>query len=317
MNWIEPKVYAVKHKNEEIRKQSRSGGIFTAVSDLFFEENGIVYGCILNNSFEAQHFRAENSVDRDRMRGSKYIQSDMGNIFNQVKEDLISGKKVLFSGTSCQVAGLKAFLQKKYDNLLCVDIVCHGVPSPLVWKKYLEWHEKKHKGICKEVDFRNKKDYGWAAHVESLKIQKKGKEIKVDCQIFKNLFLGHTILRPSCYQCPYKDIMHPADITIGDYWGIEKVAPEFNDNRGVSLVLINNDVGYTYFNKVMNDVNFIATNIEDSIQPALQLPFKEPDNRIDFWNDFYKSSFNKIAKKYGGYGIKKQLVKFVKKIRGI
>ena len=142
MKWTEPKVYAVKHRDEETRAASRSGGVFTALSDKIYEENGVVYGCVLTKEFSAAHVRAESKETRDLMRGSKYIQSRLGDTFISVKKDLEDGKKVLFSGTSCQIAGLKKFLVKEYENLLCMDIVCHGVPSPAVWKKYFEWLEK-------------------------------------------------------------------------------------------------------------------------------------------------------------------------------
>ena len=147
---------------------------------------------------------------------------------------------MLFSGTSCQVDGLKKYLGKEYDNLFCVDIVCHGVPSKKIWDAYLHWQEQKKRSKVARVDFRNKKDYGWHDHVETFYFES-GKS--TSSRIFRNLFYGHMILRPSCYECPYKSIMHPGDITIADYWGIEKAAPEFDDNKGVSLVLVNNEVG--------------------------------------------------------------------------
>ena len=289
------KVFAVKHKEENVRANSRSGGIFTALSDAVLNEKGIVYGCILNEKFEAKHYRADNYKDRDLMRGSKYIQSDVGIIFQDVAKDLKAGKKVLFSGTSCQIAGLKSFLQKEYENLLCVDIVCHGVPSPLVWKEYLKWQERK-VGKIFSVDFRNKKDFGWADHVETLTSENGG---VLNSRIFTSLFYGHHILRPSCYKCPYKDITHPGDITIADYWGIDKAAPGFNDNKGVSLVLINNIKGKEIFDNVKEELIIQETNIKDSLQPPLIKPFDEPKGRENFWKYFYKNDFSKVAKKYG------------------
>ena len=144
MNWDIPKTYAVKHIDSNVVEASRSGGIFTAISDYILENNGVVYGCVLTEDLKVIHARAENSLVRDKMRGSKYVQSHLGSIFKDVKNDLNMNKKVLFSGTSCQIKGLRNFLNGTNDkNLICVDIVCHGVPSPLIWKKYIEWHEKK------------------------------------------------------------------------------------------------------------------------------------------------------------------------------
>ena len=312
-----PQVYAVKHNNLETRMASRSGGIFTAITDYILSKNGVVYGCILNESFEAIHVRAETVEERNRMRGSKYVQSNMGDIFLQVQKDLKSERLVVFSGTSCQVDGLKAFLGKDYDKLFCIDIVCHGVPSPLVWKKYLEWQEKKH-GTCIAVDFRNKKDFGWAAHVESLVMKQKDKDtVKIDSSVFTKIFYEHSVLRPSCYHCPYKSIHHPGDITIADYWGIDEAAPGFNDNKGVSLVLVNNESGIAMFEQVKNDITWQKTKIEDSLQPPLVKPFEQPKKREEFWQDFQNSKFDKVAKKYGGLGIwnkiKRKLVRIKKK----
>ncbi|MCH5298564.1 MAG: Coenzyme F420 hydrogenase/dehydrogenase, beta subunit C-terminal domain [Ruminococcus sp.] len=312
MNWREPQVYAVKHSNSQIRAASRSGGIFTAISDVVLENDGVIYGCVLTEDFEAIHIRATATEDRNRMRGSKYIQSNMGDVFQSVKTDLDDGKQVLFSGTSCQVAGLKGFLRKEYDNLICVDIVCHGVPSPRVWKEYLKWQEERNGKKIKSVDFRNKKDHGWAAHVESLYFDD---ETRVDSKVFKTLFYRHAILRPCCYKCPYKQIMHPGDISIADYWGIDKAAPGFNDNKGVSLVLINNDTGRKFFDAACENIEYRECDIKDSMQMSFIKPYARPDNRDNFWSDFNKAPFTHIAKKYGDFGLKNDILNVLRNIK--
>lgn len=291
-----PRTYAVKHKKKTIRMASRSGGVFTALSDKVLYGNGVIYGCVMENNTVAVHIRAESGEKRDLMRGSKYIQSDLRNVFKQIQKDLINGKEVLFSGTSCQVAGLKRFLGKEFENLILVDIVCHGVPSPLVWKKYLEWQETNNGSKVVSVDFRNKIDFGWKAHRESLYLEN-GK--RIDSEVFKNLFYGHRILRPACYQCPYKDIIHPSDITIADYWGIQGILPSFDDNKGVSLVLINNEKGQRFFETITEQIEFEETRIEKSMQPPLQAPFSKPINRDEFWRDLRANSFSEIVSKYG------------------
>jgi coenzyme F420-reducing hydrogenase beta subunit len=311
-----PVVYAVKHKNYDIRMESRSGGMFTALSDNVLKSGGVVYGCVMNGTGVAVHVRADNTAERNLMRGSKYIQSHMNDTFRNIKKDLDGGRKVLFSGTSCQVAGLKSFLAKDYgEQLICVDIVCHGVPSELVWQKYIEWQEKKNGGKCVAVDFRNKKKFGWSSHIETLTINSGGTEKKVDSDVFKELFYGHNILRPCCYKCPYKDIMHPADITIADYWGIEKAAPDFNDNKGVSLVLINNEKGVRLFESVNAETDFRECRIEDSMQPPLKSPFESPAERNKFWEDFRSKPFDYIAKKYGRKPLKKRIKQKLKRIK--
>ena len=316
-----PIVYAAKHTDLETRMNSRSGGIFTALSDDILEKGGVVYGCILDEHFKAIHVRAETAQERDKMRGSKYIESNLGNTFAQVKKDLESGRYVLFSGTSCQIAGLRSYLSSTYSNLFCVDIVCHGVPSPKVWEKYLNWQENRINGQCIVTEFRNKKKFGWSSHVETLTIRLlNGKEYTIHSEIFKELFYGHNILRPSCYYCPYKTINHPGDITIADYWGIDKAAPGFNDNHGVSLVLINNKVGEQTFKSIKNSITYQTCSLEDSMQPSLIRPFLIPKERDEFWRDFRSKSFEYIARKYGGYGnlnkIKHIIKKLIKKITG-
>lgn len=312
MNWTQPKVYAAMHVEEAIREASRSGGIFTALSDLILLDGGIIYGCVLKEDFTAVHIRTENAVERNRMRGSKYIQSKLGNTFKNVKKDLEAGKKVFFSGTSCQIAGLKKFLKKEYRNLFCVDIVCHGVPSTAVWISYLHWQEQKKHSKSIKVDFRNKMDFGWREHVETIKFEN-GKS--VNSRVFRNLFYGHMILRPSCYECPYKSVMHPGDITIADYWGIEKAAPEFDDNKGVSLVLVNNKAGENAFERVKDKLVWKQTELKDSMQPPLKAPFPKPDNREQFWSDFQNQSFGYIAVKYGEYGAVNNLKRSIRKIK--
>ncbi|MCD7856411.1 MAG: Coenzyme F420 hydrogenase/dehydrogenase, beta subunit C-terminal domain [Clostridiales bacterium] len=296
---IRPEVYAVKHQDESVREASRSGGIFTALSDLVLESGGIVYGCVLTEDFRAVHVRADGAYLRNQMCGSKYIQSELGSTYKNVKIDLDEGNSVLFSGTSCQVAGLRSFLGREYENLICVDIVCHGVPSKKVWTKYLEWQEKKTGKRIVAVDFRDKGTFGWRAHTETLTMDDGS---RVSGQVFKTLFYGHTVLRPCCYECPYKDVKHPGDITIADYWSIEKAAPEFDDNKGVSLVLVNNDKGERVFEKCRGKIIWKATRIEDSMQPPLKAPFPRPANRDAFWRDFNADDFGIVAKRYGGYG---------------
>lgn len=282
------KVYAAKHKDSNVVENSRSGGVFTALSDVYIE-HGVVYGCVMNSLLEAVHVRANTHADRDKMRGSKYVQSNLGTCFRQVKNDLETGLHVMFTGTSCQIAGLKAFLRKSYSNLICVDIVCHGVPSPLVWRSYLNFL-----GHVDSVEFRDKKQFGWRAHVETFSIEGEKKYSR----IWSELFYSGNILRPVCYECPYKSIFHPGDITIADYWGIEKVVPEFDDNRGVSLVLINNEKGEYLFERVKDNLLYKETKIEDSMQRAFIEPEKRPPNRDIFWKDFHSHGFAYIRDKY-------------------
>ncbi len=295
----DPDVYAVKHKNINIRMNSRSGGFFTALSDFVLNHGGVVYGCILTDTFEVVHVRADNKSTRDAMRGSKYVQSRMDDVFARVKKDLEDGQRwVLFTGTPCQVSGLKGFLQKNYERLILADILCHGVASPKIWRQYLSWQEKQN-GKCTAVDFRNKKDFGWADHVETLRFGDK----TVNSQVFTFIYYGHWALRPCCYQCPFRSLHREGDVSMGDYWEIDRAYPGFNDNKGVSLVFVNNDKGKKIFDAVKDELEWEQTKLEDSIRPSMLHPFPEPEERVLFWKDFLDGSFGKVVKKYTGHGV--------------
>lgn len=309
IQYKQPICCVAKNKDESVRLNSQSGGAFSSLSNRILEKKGIVYGCALNEKFEACHIRGESIDERNRMRGSKYVQSHMSDILRRVFEDLLNGKEVLFSGTSCQIAGLKAFLNKDYSNLYCIDILCHGVVSPAVWKKYLDWQQKKHGNIL-DVNFRDKK-YGWHSHYETLKIKTGEKSINIKSNIYASIFYGHYGLRPACYHCPYKSILHPGDITIADAWGIENTFPGFDDNIGCSLILVNNDKGKALFEKCCNELDFCYADITNYMQPPLIEPFPEPEKREIFWKEMREGSFERIAKKYGGYGFKSNIKKHI------
>lgn len=272
-------VFGVKHNDDHIRMLSRSGGMFTALTDRILALNGVIYGSALTPDFLAVHKRAETKAERDSFRGSKYIQSDMGTVYKQIKNDLAAGRYVLFSGTPCQVAAVrKATETSDQSKLILVDIVCHGVPSPMIWADYLKMREQEYKGTVSAIDFRNKK-FGWAAHRETFVIN--GTEY--DSNVFTNLFFSHYIVRPSCFECPYKCTSRVGDITIADYWGVDKALPGFNDDKGVSLVLINSDKGSLLFNNCKNELIWKESRIELSMQNSLRLPYQKPYWRDDFW----------------------------------
>ena len=190
--------YAFKNNDERVREKSQSGGAFISISDYFLNKNGVVYGVGYDATFAACHKRAITKEQRNEFVGSKYVQSNMNNIFGYIKDDLCSNKLVLFSGTPCQVAGLKSYLrnEKNIDNLYTVDLLCHGVPSPLVWKDYLSYINKSY-GQIMNVTFRDK-SYGWRSHMESFYIRKS----KISKSYFAKLFHGHLIIRPCCFNCP-------------------------------------------------------------------------------------------------------------------
>lgn len=291
------KAYGAKHVNEKERITSRSGGAFVAISDYILKLNGAVYGAKLNKDFSVSHAREENSIERDEFKGSKYIQSDMGDIIESIKNDLKSDRKVLFSGTPCQVAGVISCIPQKYtNNLYTCDLICHGVPSKKIFFDFLKYLEKIHNKKIKEFNFRDKK-FGWESHLETTIFQD---ETKISTEYFKNLFYRHNILRPSCYKCNYANIHRPADITIADFWGVDEVAPEFFDQKGVSLIIINNQKGKELFEEIKSDLKIIDCSIENCIKYTYTLnqPTPRSETREEFWEDYKEKDFEEIIRKY-------------------
>ena len=287
--------YAVKHSNENIRAVSRSGGIFTAISDVVLKNGGAVYGCALNDNLLAEHRRATTKGERDTFRGSKYIQSEINDCYSLCANDLKAGLQALFAGTPCQIEALYNFLKIKNvstENLVTIDILCHGVPSPMVWKDYI--NAKFGESKIETVDFRDKKNFGWRAHVETITVD--GKEIS--SKDFPNLFLSHLIIRPSCFNCNYKNRNRISDITIGDYWKIEDNDQAFDDNKGVSLVKPNTKKGMDIFEQCKSVLIFKEFPIATSIQPVLVNNFSTPRDRNAFWNEYSHDNVLELIKKY-------------------
>ena len=273
LNLKEPEIYAARHKDMHEIETSRSGAAFIAISDYILENGGIVYGVGYKDHFRVAHKRATTKEERNEFKGSKYVQSDLDGIFRQVKEDLKQGNTVLFSGTPCQTAGLNSYIGKKLrENLVLVDIVCHGVPSPYIWRDYLAYIEKKYKKEVVKVDFRDKSRIGWSGHIESF-VFDNGR--KIESRIYTNLFLQNIMLRPSCGICHYTNYTRPSDFTIADYWGWEKISKDFNnDNKGCSLLFISTQKGLNIFNHISNDMYLIQTKLDICIQPNLKTPSK-------------------------------------------
>lgn len=290
--------YGAKHKNEKERITSRSGGVFVALSDYILNQNGVVYGAELKEDFTVAHNRATNKEQRDKFKGSKYIQSKMGELIKSVQQDLKNNKKVLFSGTPCQVAAINSCIKDNLrNNLYTCDLICHGVPSELIFKEFLKYIEDRQNKKIKNFIFRDKR-FGWESHYETFIFED---DTELTTQYFRNLFYGHHILRPSCYNCNYANIHRPADITIADFWGIDKVNPKFLDKNGVSLVIINNQKGREIFSEIKNDINTIDCSLEDCIKYTYTLNKPTPitENREEFWEEYQNKEFDYIIKKYG------------------
>ena len=241
-------------KDDELRKKSSSGGIFSLLAREILSQKGVVFGVTYDDKWMVFHTEISSYTDIERFRGSKYLQSEMRDCFKRVKGYLDAGRKVLFTGTACQISGLKGYLGREYDCLYTVDVLCHGTPSPKLWKQYVEYREKRYDSKARNISFRQKSK-GWNAF--SMEIIFENGEIYQDIfpkDDYMRMFLSNICLRPSCYDCHFKELERDSDITIGDCWGIEKYMPEMSDDRGTSVVLIHSDKGEELYQKIAQDL---------------------------------------------------------------
>lgn len=310
----EPIVYAFKNNDNDTREKSTSGGFFSILAEYVISNKGVVYGASLEN-LVVKHIRVNNIHDISKLRGSKYVQSELNTIFKQVKKDLDSKKMVLFSGTPCQIAGLKAFLKKSYDNLITVDIVCHGVPSSRVFNDHILMIEKKYNKKVDNYRFRSKVK-GWHEHTEAVLFEKENFEVYKDkyIQSFKFLYAEHSIIRKSCTNCKFSNLKRVSDITLGDFWGIEKYYKKFDDNKGISLILINSAKGKETFNNVKAHGTYIESDTSKCLQSNLKKPTRISPNRDAFWKQYNDKGYDYIIKKYSDLNYKVKLMSFAKRI---
>lgn len=291
--------YAVINKNDDVRMNSSSGGIFSLLAEEILNDNGVVFGVQFDEKFKVIHSYIDEVNDISKFRGSKYVQSEIGNSYCKVKDFLISGRKVLFTGTPCQVEGLKSYLGKEYDNLYTQDIICHGVPSPKVWEKYKEYRKKQDKEEPNKINFRDKID-GWKLFNITFKYEKflYNKNLRED--LYLKAFLKDICLRDSCYACKFKKHNRISDITLADFWGIENIKPHLDDDKGTSLVITNSNKGRELFEKIANKVRFEEVNLDEAIKYNLAMikSVSKHKNREKFFKDIDKMEFDKLMKKY-------------------
>jgi coenzyme F420-reducing hydrogenase beta subunit len=296
----EPQAFACYNKDQQIRSESSSGGLFTLIAERIIDDGGVVFGVRLETDLTAVHGYAQTKEQLRAFRGSKYIQSKIGDTYKTVKQFLEQNREVLFSGTPCQIAGLKAYLLKDYDNLFCTDIICHGVPSRRVWHKYIYYQEKRLGAKVKSVSFKNK-NTGWKRSSISLLFDNGTEYSKtLDIDLFMRAFLRDVCLRPSCYCCNFKTLQRQSDITLADFWGIQNVLPEMDDNRGTSLLLINSTKGKAMFDKIKEEIVFEKVDITEALSEntsAIKSAAQNP-NREQFFSELDTLSFDKLVNKY-------------------
>ena len=305
------KGYALKHKDRSEITRSQSGGAFAALSDHVLSEGGVVYGAGYGDGLYVRHTRAVTPEERDAFRGSKYVQSDMGTVYGMMRRDIKAGKKVLFTGTPCQNAAVRSLFGNECDErIILVDLVCHGVASPGIWKDYLAYLEKRHGGKVVDAKFRDKK-FGWHAHRESYSFAD-GAVVYPRFLVYIPLFM-----RPSCGGCKYSCMNRVSDITIGDYWGVEERMPGFEtENLGCSLALCNTEKGLRLFEDIKQSVEWREMeSIRHALQPNLEKGTRLPANHAEFSRFYELHGFRKSMVRYGFMGWKVNVRRLLRRLK--
>lgn len=295
-----PIAYAAYNKNEKIRLDSSSGGVFTLLAEYIINQGGVVFGVCFDDKFEAIHSCVNCIEDLSKLRGSKYTQSKISNAYIQTKLFLETNRKVLFTGTPCQISGLKAYLGKEFNNLYCQDIICHGVPSPKVWQKYVSYREKYAGTSAQKIAFRCKRG-GWKRFSISFLFDDNTEYCQTaDNDLMMIAFRRNACLRPSCYDCSFKTLHRQSDITLADFWGIENIMPEMDDDKGTSLLIVNSDRGNELFESIKNQIEFRKADLKEAIKynPSMNYSVVHNPKRKSFFDDLDVLKFDKLVKKH-------------------
>lgn len=314
-----PKAYACINNNEEIRMQSTSGGVFTLLASSIINDGGVIFGACFNDELGVHHTYCESIEDLKKYRSSKYLQSDIGLSYKKAKEFLNQGRKVLFTGTPCQIEALKSYLLKDYENLYLQDIICHGVPSPLVWEKYKEYREEKAKSKLHLMSFRSKKNTTWSGYNVDMEFANNTSYVKKHGDdIYMKAFLNNLSLRESCTDCKFKKNNRLSDITLADFWGIQNVKPEMDDGKGTSLVIVNSAKGQVLFETIKAEMQCEEVEFEKAISenPSFNTVSKANVNSDKFFEGLKKGEdFEELVKKYSPkVSIFKKIIRKLKRI---
>ena len=318
--FLKPDTYAVWSKDTSTRYNSTSGGAFSELANVILDEGGLIVGAKYNQDNLVEHCVATDKTGIEELRQSKYLSSSMGDSYRRVREELIKGKKVAFCGSPCQVAGLYTFLGKEYDNLLCIDFICRGMNSPKAYKSWLKEVEMQSGSKVKKVWFKYKKG-GWKSSPQRTRVDFENGKYKV-FENEKNLYMygylsSNLYLRPCCGNCKFKGLPRKSDITLADYWGIEK---ELDDDKGTSMVLVNSEKGRLYFKKAKKNLEFYKKDFDSILDnnPMFTYSVVINDKRKEFLVDLDKMNFSDALKKYGVYppkiSLSKRIKRYIKKL---
>lgn len=294
-SFFQRRAFAVINKDEEVRRKSSSGGVFSVIAKKIIDDGGVVFGAAFGDNCLVEHVMVDRVDGLERLRGSKYLQSRLGDCYLQVKKLLTVGKTVLFSGTPCQVSGLISYLGKSYDNLYTQDLICHGAPSPKVWEKYLLELEKEYKSKIINVQFRNK-DSGWKNYSVCFEFESGEKLIEpFNKNSYMRAFLKNLDLRPSCYDCSNKTVERKSDMTLADFWGIERVLPNLDDDKGTSLVIVHSKKGEELIDVIRDVARFEEVDVNVALieNPSAIKSSILPKKRGKFFKNLDKKTLSK------------------------
>lgn len=317
MNLIDTIVYAGRLKDKSALMSSSSGGAFTALSDAFLKSGDAVVAAVYNYENHTVEFQMIlDEKQRERAKGSKYMQSKPGDIYQEAYHWLMDNpkKELLFVGMGCQSDGFRKFSEIKgiRDRVYIVDIICHGSPSPKLWREYAESIQKKD-GRITYLTFKDKRN-GWKSPTAYVKVNGSERPLKDYVKVFYN----RCALRPSCYECPYATTERKTDMTIGDFWHIEETIPDFYDPNGNSLFLIHTGRGEELFEKIRDNMDYRLSNTAQCWQANLEAPTQKSEQRDVFWNDYQKKGIDFVIKKYGTVPMKAKVKnKLLKILRGV
>ncbi|MGL5435344.1 MAG: polysaccharide pyruvyl transferase family protein [Lachnospiraceae bacterium] len=309
--------YVVNHKDLQVRIESTSGGAFTAFASYVIEHNGVVFGASFDSDFNVVHSSVETKKELKKFRNSKYVQSDLNQTFKEIKKLLNENRMVLFSGTPCQIEGLKVFLKKDYTNLLTIDFVCRAIPSPLVWQKYLEYMKKHVIGSSKleEVEFRSKSKYSYNYSMMRLKNEEIEYNNGVESDIFLRAFFSDIIDRPSCYNCQFKKRFRLSDVTLWDCYNINQYDQQMDDSQGTTRVLIHSERANEVFKEITKDLIYKDIEVECLIQNFREMfnSVKMNPDREAFFSDLQTMNEKELFEKYYPDSLKVKAERFVRR----
>ena len=294
--------FAMKSKDEDERRNSTSGGVFSLIAKQVIDAGGIVYGAAYDDNFSVRHISIEDDGRLTFLQGAKYVQSVIGTTFMEIEKELKRGRQVLFSGTPCQCVALKAFLGKEYDNLLTVDLICHGVSSPKVWQTYIDYRSGKENNGKRPVKINMRsKASGWSRYSTEFDYgEGKITRIQNNQDSFIRAFIGNICLRGSCSDCVAKGVERCTDLTLGDYWGVWNQNPEFNDDKGVSIVFAHSEKGKKALQQAAESAEWIEVSLEDAYRENISMisSSKENSGRKNFLEEINVENFEEVVKEY-------------------